>query len=193
MKRWQFLVAFACAALLAVPSANAAQAKKPGDDPAAAVAVVDNVVSAAVSSAAAATAVPADATVESSGVQPAAPAIGQSTTASGCWYGFTVQRYGKNIFGSKLWAYFQRLDWCGDGYYIYWHARYRWGEVYFPGWSFEGHIGNNTSGGNGYHSWTAWTQGHFCLAKYFSCVQNAYPWISMTVYGGGGYTWSAGG
>jgi hypothetical protein len=200
MRHLKWVAALACAVAVAVPAASAAPAKKPPAD-ASAVAIVDTNVVAAGTNVAAAPAVPAGADVETSGAAPDAstaspgvvPDSVDSTASSGCWYGFTVQRYATNIFGSKLWAYFQRIDWCGDGYYVTWHQRYRWGETYWPGWSFKGHIGNSVSGGNWYHWYTAWTQGHFCLISYLSCVQDRYPWVSMTVYGGGGYTWSTGG
>jgi len=112
--------------------------------------------------------------------------------AGGCWWA-RVQRWATNIFGSKLWAYFQRIDWCSNGSYITSHSRTRWGETYWPGWSWKGNIGSTQGGGNGSTFYRSWTQGHFCLISYFSCVQDRYPWIDMTVYRSGGWSWSAGG
>jgi len=112
--------------------------------------------------------------------------------AGGCWWA-QVKRYAKNLIGSTLWAYFQKINWCSNGSYITSHSRTRWGETYWPGWSWEGNIGSTTGGGNGSTYYRSWTQGHFCLISYFSCVQNAYPWIDMTVYRNGTYSWSAGG
>jgi hypothetical protein len=116
----------------------------------------------------------------------------EALLASGCWWA-QVWRSGKNLFGSTLWKYFQRIEWCSNGSYITSKTRIRWGETYFPGWSFKGHIGSTTGGGVGYTYYRARTQGHFCLISYFSCVQDAYPWIDMTVYRNGTYSWSTGG
>jgi hypothetical protein len=131
------------------------------------------------------TLVPADSTPASDGV---------SAQATSCLYGFQVERYGKNSLGQKLWSYFQKIDWCYNGSWITSKFRVRWGEVYFPFWEFKGHIGNSESGGVGYWSYRAWTQGKFALcAPYVGCAQYKYPWIDMTVYANGGWTWSAGG
>ena len=112
--------------------------------------------------------------------------------AAGCWWA-RVRRYATNIFGSTLWAYFQRIDWCSNGSSITSHSRTRWGETYWPGWSWKGNIGSTQGGGNGSTYYRSWTQGHFCLISYFSCVQDRYPWIDMTVNRSGGWSWSAGG
>ena len=72
-------------------------------------------------------------------------------------------------------------------------TRIRWGETSFPGWAFKGHTSSTTSGGVGKTTYRARTHGHFCLAEYFSCVQNKYPWIDMTVNRNGSYSYSAGG
>lgn len=119
---------------------------------------------------------------------------GASAQATSCLYGFQVERYGTNAFGQKLWSYFQKIDWCYNGSWITWKSRIRWGEVYFPFWEFKGHIGNYESGGVGYWSYRAWTQGHFALCvPYLGCSQHTYPWIDMTVYANGGWSWTAGG
>lgn len=106
----------------------------------------------------------------------------------------TVWRGGKNALGQFLWKYFQKIEWCYNGSYITAKTRLRWGEVYFPGWEFKGHIGNYESGGVGYWSYRAWTQGKFSLCPLsLGCIQHVYPWIDMTVYANGNYTWTTGG
>jgi hypothetical protein len=68
---------------------------------------------------------------------------------------------------------FDRPAGCGNGSWI----TYRAASNNYPsslgiGWSFSGNI--------------------FCLASYFSCVQNSYPWIQSTVYANGSDTASMG-
>lgn len=124
--------------------------------------------------------------------QPASRASVDAAAAVSCKWA-QVERYGKNLLGMKLWSYFQKIDWCYNGSTITSRTRTRWGETHFPGWSWKGHIGSSTSGGVGSTFYRAWTQGHFCLVEYFSCVQNAYPWIDMTVRGNGTWSYTAGG
>ena len=112
--------------------------------------------------------------------------------AAACWWAQAWRR-GSNIFGMTLWTYYQRIEWCASGGKITSVTRIRWGEVSMPGWSFKGHTSSTTSGGKGSYSYRARTHGHFCLVQYFSCIQNAYPWIDMTVRANGTWSWSAGG
>lgn len=104
-----------------------------------------------------------------------------------------VERWAKNVLGQKLWSYFQKIEWCYNGTYITAKTRLRWAEVYFPGWEFKGHIGNYESGGVGYWSYRAWTQGKFSFCPLnLGCIQHVYPWIDMTVYANGNWTYSWG-
>lgn len=123
---------------------------------------------------------------------------GRPTTDSiTCWT-WTWRRDGKNAFGSTLWSYFQRIDWCGNGSTItstpHGVQRTRWGEVYYPFWQWR-HIGSSTWGGVGYQSYRAWTQAEFklCLIPDVGCVQYSYPWLDMTAWADGRGTGSAGG
>ena len=101
---------------------------------------------------------------------------------------------GHNIFGWRLFTYVRWVYWCWNGSYLTYLASRAWGEVHMPGWSFRGTLNNSWSiGGRGYTYYRVWSQGHFCLVEYFSCVQNSYPWIDVTVYPGGGWRWSHGG
>ncbi len=117
-----------------------------------------------------------------------------SILGSGCKT-FTVKRSGLNALGGELWAYFQKIEWCYNGEKITSKTRLRWGEVYYPGWQFVGHIGNLEQGGVGQWSYRAWTQGEFklCLGGDIGCIQYRYPWIDMTVYGNGANAYSSGG
>jgi hypothetical protein len=102
-----------------------------------------------------------------------------------CWEGFHVWVEGKARAGNTLWTYHQEMDWCENGTRIKRHVkRLRWGETSTPGWHYRGHIGSQKSGGVGSTSATRWTQGKFQLCWAW-CVQEAHPWISMTVYGNG--------
>lgn len=105
--------------------------------------------------------------------------------ATTCW-SWTPWEKGTNAFGGTVWQYNQGLYWCGNGSGI----TYRAASNDYPsalgiGWSFSGNLGYWNQGGQGYNLWTHWNQGHFCLASYFGCVQNSYPWIQSTVYGNG--------
>jgi hypothetical protein len=123
-----------------------------------------------------------------------APASPQVTTLSlSCWT-WTVGVKGTNIFGSTLWKYFQEIYWCRDGYRVWYPSVIRrWGETYWPGWSYKGVISRWSYGGGGYTYWTVGSQGHFCLISYFDCVQDKYPWVEQTVRGNGYNTWRYGG
>jgi len=105
----------------------------------------------------------------------------------------TFSAYYRNVVGWNLWGYFHRITWCWSGSTITSVSRRVWAEVYIPGWSFKQNVGFQSSGGRGHAYYSAWTQGHFCLVEFFSCVVNRYPWIDVTVYAGGRYTHGVGG
>jgi len=99
-----------------------------------------------------------------------------------------------NALGQTLFSYFQKIDWGYDGLQITnTPTRTRWGEVYVPLWSFDGHIGNSESGGINQWSYEAWTQGEFklCAGGDIGCIWHKYPWIDMTVYGDGTHSASS--
>jgi hypothetical protein len=105
-----------------------------------------------------------------------------------CWEGFHIGVEGKASGGNTLWTYHQEIDWCENGTRIKRKLhRIRWGETSTPGWHFRGHIANNKSGGIGSTSAYRRTQGKFELCWAW-CVQEAHPWIEMTVYGNGSYS-----
>lgn len=101
--------------------------------------------------------------------------------AAGCWYQ-TWWRYAKNIFGKKLWQYNQRLNWCSNGSSITSASRERWGETFWIGWRFKGHIDSAIYGGRGHTYYRAVTQGHFEYGAGPWDIQHQYPRIDSTVY-----------
>ena len=114
------------------------------------------------------------------------------TSGSGCReQQFRVS--GHNIFGWKLWTYVRWVYWCWNGSYLTYVASRAWGETHMVGWAYKGTIDSWSIGGKNYTYYRVWSQGHFCLVEYFSCIQNKYPWIDVTVYPGGGWRWSYGG
>lgn len=195
MNHGQRTLLVASVAALALATAPSALSKKPpppppADDAALLVAVHSEAVGSGSSASeqAAAAEPPASAVVEEldTGADTA------DALLASCYWA-QVRRWGSNLLGMTLWTYYQRIEWCANSSSITSKTRIRWGEVSMPGWSFKGHTGSTTGGGVGYTYFRARTQGHFCLIQYFSCVQNAYPWIDMTVYRNGTYSWSAGG
>lgn len=119
---------------------------------------------------------------KSPGLMAVLPSGCKTTTTSFC---------GKSVWNVKLWCYFQKINWCYDGLKVTSKSRTRWGEVYYPFWSYS-NVGNSESGGVGSWSYRAWTQGEFkyCVSTY-GCIQYAYPWIDQTVYGNGNYIYSS--
>jgi hypothetical protein len=115
-----------------------------------------------------------------------------AVAATYCW-SWTPAEKGTNVFGGTVWQYNQGLYWCGNGSWI----TYRAASNNYPsalgiGWDFKGNGSYWNQGGEGYNLWTHWNQGHFCLASYFGCVQNSYPWIQSTVYANGAGYYSVG-
>jgi hypothetical protein len=116
-----------------------------------------------------------------------------SASTSGCrtkvaWIG------SKNILGTYLWKYFQKLGWCwrrGVVTSATPRCRGTWAEVYFPLWDFKGHIGCDSSGGVGQSFVRRWRQGKFQLCAAY-CVQTKTPWVNVRGTGSGVFSWSAG-
>ena len=101
---------------------------------------------------------------------------------------------GLNIFGSKLWDYFQQIDRCYDGSSLTEVTRTKGGLVYGLFWQYEGHTGDTQSGGVGQSSYRAWTQGQFrlCVTE-LGCIEEDNPFIDMIVYGNGNSWYNYGG
>ena len=117
------------------------------------------------------------------------------TTApgAGCWT-WKWERDAYNLFGLKLWAYVQEIDWCDDGYSIIRDPQVlNYGSTYFPFWSWV-HAGDHTWGGLGQAAFRSWSQANFslCLTPNVGCIQNTYPWLDMTAHANGTGTGSVG-
>lgn len=103
-------------------------------------------------------------------------------------------RYRKSTAGITVWRYRQMIDWCWNTAHTRITSRYRerWGRTYVPLWHFDGHVGSSTGGGVGSASFRAFTQGRFqfCFAQIGGCVVSRYPWIRMTVYASGAWSYT---
>jgi hypothetical protein len=118
----------------------------------------------------------------------AAVRSGSSTTGlgAGCWT-WKWERDAYNFFGLKLWAYFQQIDWCDDGYTMIGNPQLlNYGSTYFPFWTWV-HAGDHVWGGAGQPTFRSWTQADFslCLTPNIGCIQNTYPWLDMTARANG--------
>ena len=125
----------------------------------------------------------------------AGPRRAAMTTApgAGCWT-WKWERDAYNLFGLKLWAYVQEIDWCDDGYSIIRDPQVlNYGSTYFPFWSWV-HAGDHTWGGLGQPAFRSWSQANFslCLTPNVGCIQNTYPWLDMTAHANGTGTGSVG-
>lgn len=124
---------------------------------------------------------------------PAAVLASISAPGAGCW-SWRWERDAYNLFGSKLWAYFQELDWCDDGAMIIGLPQVlNYGSTWFPFWTWV-HAGDHVWGGPGQPSLRSWTQADFslCLSPNIGCIQNSYPWLDMTAHANGTGTGSVG-
>ena len=157
------LLAAVVAAALAAPSALAERSPKP--DPSLGVGVAGSGVTATVSQ-----------------QQPLA-----ETAVGGCRSVYAWRNY-KTWYGYELWRYNLQVDWCYTGSTVYKLNRSRWVNCCGPGWSFDGHVGTSFQSGGSYSA-RSFTQGKF---SFFLGTNNQYPWISITVYANGGYSWATG-
>lgn len=99
---------------------------------------------------------------------------------------------GVSPWGAKIWCYFQKIDWCFNGAKVTSKTRTRWGEIYYPFWSWK-NMDSSESGGVGSSYYRAYTVGEFkyCVLTY-GCLQYKYPRIDITVYGDGTSKYTAG-
>lgn len=136
-------------------------------------------------------------TTETSGVRPADSSkdVGGASpdATTSCGYA-SKTRSGHGVFGNRLFSYTERVDFCWNGSSITSASRSRSITTDTLFWQFKGHINSTVTGGAGHWSYRAYTQGEFALcAVYVACVQFTYPWVDITAYGNGTYSWSTGG
>ena len=115
-------------------------------------------------------------------------------TGAGCASRYAGRRR-ESAAGITVWRYRQEIEWC-------WNAartritsiyRTRWGRTYVPLWHFRGHIGNATSGGEGYSYYRAFTQGKFEWCTWVTgCIYSADPWVTMRTYANGSWSYATG-
>ena len=113
---------------------------------------------------------------------------GATAKSTSCWY--KQQKKTGYHWPFKVWSYYQRVEWCGNGSALTSTPhRSRWGDTHMLFWSFIGHIGGSTSGGNGDWSFSASTQGKFSVCYPEStCLYSYTPWLNITAYANGTYS-----
>lgn len=99
-----------------------------------------------------------------------------------------TSQYGTNLFGSKIWEFFEKIEWCFDGRKVYSGFVRSWASVYYPLWRFDG-TREGSSGGAGYSYYSAYAQGTFslCAAANIGCVQQSTPYLELTGYADGSF------
>lgn len=89
-----------------------------------------------------------------------------------------------NAFGSLVWSYSWKITWCYDGSKITSLTPQRIVNIYDAGYSFQGDITSNTSGGVNQWSDYQYKQGDMCYIDYgINCAWHTYPSVEQTVYG----------
>ena len=104
-----------------------------------------------------------------------------------CWYADHTY-IGRSMFGIRLWSYYQRVEWCGDGTLIVGNLKQsRAWDTHVPFWTFGGHLDFSEGGGAGEDRYSAFSQGKFkfCTFPRAVCIEEDNPWIHMTVFGDG--------
>ncbi|WP_338825098.1 hypothetical protein [Neomoorella humiferrea] len=99
------------------------------------------------------------------------------------------QVYGYHWSGYKLWAFICRMYWSWDSTKITEVEPTTWGEIYDPTWGYDGVVANQQ-----YFidqaSFYKWVKGHFYWPLQQIIAGHAYPWLEITVYAGGGYSFN---
>lgn len=124
-----------------------------------------------------------------------ARSMATTQTAGGCWY---AQKgiQGKSAAGVVLWQWNVKVDWRSDGQKITSKSANEWPSNVAITWGYDnaGWPRLSPSGGVGQSSYTMWAQAHFqwCPLPLVGCVQNQYPWASVTGFAVGTYSADAG-
>ena len=131
--------------------------------------------------------------VENGGSEEPAAVRGPQASRRASWFGcrdvYAYRGY-NHAFGYNLFRYYQQVSWCSNGYSIYSWSRFRWAELNFPGWAFDGLI-DSSLGGSSTHKY-AFTQGQFHSCYFGWCDYKA-PWVMIDVYLSGGWSANTGG
>ncbi|NRQ38509.1 hypothetical protein HII36_42785 [Nonomuraea sp. NN258] len=102
---------------------------------------------------------------------------------------FQSTKTAKNIFGSTLFKFHQKVTWCFNGTKITSASSKAWADSIATGWRYHGIQSEKTSGGAGKGSYTAWRQSKFCLTvpgTGAGCTSEKRPWIEQKVTKTGG-------
>ena len=99
------------------------------------------------------------------------------------------QVYGYHWTGYKLWAFTCRMYWSWDSTKITEVEPTTWGEIYDPTWGYGGVVANQQYFIN-QASFYKWVKGHFFWPLQQVIAVHAYPWLEITVYAGGGYSFN---
>lgn len=110
--------------------------------------------------------------------------IAAIAASSACWSDSGYVQ-GKNILGWVIFQYNESHDWCGSGGYITYAVPNSWASNTNWGWTYKPPDTKTSTYGMGWNVWKEHYSGHFCYVEYFSCVNNAWPWIEFYVGGGG--------
>jgi len=100
----------------------------------------------------------------------------------------TVEVY-KGPANKKVFSYYQRIIWYWNGVTITSVQANQWPDVYLPPWTFAGDEVNQW-GGSGYTYFRSRADAVFQFKIGEYVIMEEYPWIDMTVYGDGSYTYS---
>lgn len=101
---------------------------------------------------------------------------------SGCWTITKTVSY-KNYYGTILWSWNQRGDWCGNGSTITSTLGVSWWPVVRADyWQVNSNYNHWTSGGVGHSYWRSFAQAEFkWCPPGFGCQNYRYPYIDMTM------------
>ncbi|NUP01799.1 MAG: hypothetical protein HOV97_09145 [Nonomuraea sp.] len=108
---------------------------------------------------------------------------------------YETTKTAKNVFGSTLFKFHQKVTWCYNGSKITSASSKAWADSLASGWRYKGVQSTETSGGAGKASYTAWRQSMFCLTVPGTgerCISEKRPWIEQKVTKTGGTSSSSG-
>lgn len=101
-----------------------------------------------------------------------------------------IQVVTKDSVGTVVATYWQTIRWCWNNKKIKEVTRNRWAEIHAWFYYFNGHVGNQETGGVGQAEYYAWTQGEFsyCPPIPNGCIATWYMQMGQTVRKDGTHT-----